>query len=235
VTEAAAQQPVTEAAARQPVTEPAAQPAATSDTSSQAASSKAPIDPVASTAETMAAEKKDRSRYAFILSYDMAVPVGPTRQDISAFSPKGMTLEFRYHLTPYVAVGGLVGWNKFEDKKQDTYVNDNVTFTGTQIRTLRAVHISGSVRYNFLPIDKRAVPFIGLDLGAYFLERKVDLGWWKNSDGDWHFGVAPGLGAIINISKVFLLLGTKFHYVAQTSQGDDEMYVTFNIGIGLAE
>jgi hypothetical protein len=144
-----------------------------------------------------------------------------------------MAVEYRFYITPHLAAGALMGWNSFDVKERGTFIYDNVTITGTQIRAMEAMHISGSFHYNFLPSERLAVPFLGLDLGAYHLWRSIDFGWWNVTTSDWHFGIAPGLGVVLNLAGVSLLLGSKFHWAVKTSNADNEMYVTFNIGVGI--
>ena len=178
-------------------------------------------------------ESPKYAKHAFLLTYDMAVPVGDTWRFVGAFSPSGCTFDYRYHFTPHLAAGALIGWNSFEIKERGTFIYDNVTVTGTQIRSLDVMHFGANFHANFLPVSARAVPYVGLDLAAYHTWRLTDFGWWSAGQSDWHFGVAPSLGVLVHLPGITLVLGSKFQAAVKTSRADSEMYVSFNIGVGL--
>ena len=234
-TQAAPQTEPTEAGHVAEKTEPA--PA---DPGSASPESSAETSPVTTQKEVAApyeipegtGEKESFHRHLFHLSYDMAVPTGDTWENIGAFSPRGMTFEYRFHFTPNIAIGALIGWNKFDIKEKGTFEYDNVTITGTQIRAMDSMHISFAFRYNILPVDSLVVPYLGADTGAYHVWRMTDFGWWNLADTYWHFGFAPGIGAIINLRSLTFLVGSKFHMAVKTQDTPSETYVTFNIGVG---
>lgn len=197
-----------------------------------------PIDPAVHIAAfpaepTENPEPPKYEKHAFLLTYDMAVPVGDTWKYVGAFSPAGCTFDYRYHFTPRLAVGAVIGWNSFDIKEKGTFVYDNITVTGTQIRSLDVMHFGANFHANILPISSRAVPFVGMDIAAYRTWRVTDFGWWSTGQNDWHFGFAPALGVLLHLPGITVILGSKFQMAVKTGNADSETYVSFNIGVGL--
>jgi hypothetical protein len=163
----------------------------------------------------------------------MAVPVGDTWDYVGKFSPQGISFNYRFQFTPRLAVGAIVGWNNFHIKESGAFNYDPITITGTQTRSLDVFHFGGCFNYNFLPIGKMAVPYVGIDLAAYHIWQMTDFGWWTAGSNSWHFGFAPALGGLLHLPTVTLMFGSKFQMAVQTDSADQEMYVSFNIGAGL--
>jgi hypothetical protein len=165
-------------------------------------------------------------------AWDMALPVGSTWDHVDEFSVGGISLSYRYHVIPRLGLGASVGWNSFSVKRDGTFQYDAVTITGTQVRQMDVMSLMATANVNILPIQSFVVPFIGLDLGADYLWRVTDFGWWTVAGNEWQFSLAPSLGAIFHLPVLALVVSTKFHVAFGTEDGDTEMYTEFNIGLG---
>jgi hypothetical protein len=178
-------------------------------------------------------KKERRLRHLVTVSYEMSVPIGATWDFVGKFSPRGISIDYLYYLTPQVGLGVMMGWNDFEIKEKGTFTDQRVTLTGTQIRRLDTWYFNGAFSYNFLPIDQFATPYLGLNMGVYRTRNGIDYGWWGSADESWHFGFAPDAGVNLNFKKFLLQLGCRFHWAIQTSSADGERWVTFNIGFSV--
>jgi hypothetical protein len=190
------------------------------------------IDTAQADAETDENKNKP-TRHMFIIAYNMAIPVGNTRDFTSSFSPRGMGFEYRFHITPKIAVGALFNWQAFETKETGTTVRDNLTVNGTRIKVMESMPISASFVYNFLPVNSTLVPFAGVDLGAYRLWKSINFGWTSFVDDEWHFGIAPKIGILFSLGKIPFFIGSKFNLLVRTKDNPANYYVGLEIGIAL--
>lgn len=227
---------------------PTGEPAASSDeepakhprsiemtgTTTAAPASDKTVTETSSAAPPMPPPKEERRlRHLVTVSYEMAVGVGDTWDFVGRFSPRGISIDYLYYLTPQIGLGVMMGWNDFEIKERGTFTDQRVTLTGTQIRRLDTWLLNASFNYGFLPIDRFASPHLGLNMGVYRTRRGIDYGWWGVMDEGWHFGFAPDLGVNLNFKKFLIQLGCRFHWAIQTSSSDGERWVTFNIGFSV--
>jgi hypothetical protein len=229
-----------EAAADQEVTEPSADPAETAAEPS-AESEMVAVEPMEEevepgtepTAEASAETdpKKKLKRHLPIINYSMAMPVGSTYDFVSDYSFRGISFEYRYLLMPMFSVGGIIGWNIFDDKVKGTFTRESVTVTGTQLRWLDVLSMA-ALMHAYLPMFKAVLPYAGLELGAYYTSRYVDLGWWAKTEDGWHFGLAPEIGTLVHAGSVSFNFSVKFKYLVESKENPEELFFGFNVGLG---
>jgi hypothetical protein len=186
-----------------------------------------PLEPSAEPVD----EKKGFKRHLPIIAYSMAMPLGSSYDFASDYSFRGISFEYRYRIMPQFSVGGVIGWNIFDDKVKGTFSRDTVTVTGTQLRWLDALTLCANMHY-YLAMFKKTLPFAGLELGAYYTSRYTDMGWWAQTKDGWHFGLAPEIGTLVHAGSVSFAFSVKFKYLIETSDAPEEMFLGFNVGVG---
>ncbi len=178
-----------------------------------------------------AEEKKGFKPHLPIVMYSMALGMGSTYDYVEDYSWRGLSFEYRYRILPQFSVGGIFGWNIFDDKLKGTFTREPVTVTGTQLRWLDALTLAANTHY-YLAMFKKTLPFLGLELGAYYTSRYTDMGWWAQTEDGWHFGLAPEIGTLVHAGSVSFAFSVKFKYLLKTSDVPEEMFWTFNVGLG---
>ncbi|ANQ50564.1 porin family protein [Flammeovirga sp. MY04] len=168
----------------------------------------------------------------FMITYQMGLPVGETSDYVGAFSGRGMGLEWRYHLTTTpVSFGFSVNWNVLYDKSEDRYVGDGVIADGKQYRTMNIVPILGHAHYYFNK-DGILNPYAGVGVGTYYINQRTEFGQWAIVEKNWHFGVAPEVGVIADVSSSLnMLFSVRYNHAFKAGNSIDHSYVGFNIGL----
>ena len=95
--------------------------------------------------------------YISTLSYNMGMAVDGSdmAEFIDDVSYKGFSMGSRKYLSRFSSVGFEVGWNVFDKKEAGTFVQDNITATGTQIRYINAFPIM--LNYHLYMGNRRSI------------------------------------------------------------------------------
>lgn len=169
----------------------------------------------------------------FILTYQMSLPLGNTNDYISSFSGRGIGLEWRKHLmTAPVSYGFSVNWNVLYQKVDDRYISpeDGIVADGRQYRHMNNVPILLHAHYYFNK-DGIVNPFAGIGVGTYYMHRRTSFGQWLFTEDNWHFGLAPEVGVIADVSSSFNLLFTvRYNHAFKAGNATDQSYLGFNVG-----
>ncbi len=84
------------------------------------------------------------SQSTFTVQYAINFPLGNTADYIGATSFRGISLDYRYHIQPNIAIGIGTGWYTFyEQKDYGTYDNDDgsLAISGVQYRYINSAPI----------------------------------------------------------------------------------------------
>ncbi len=170
-------------------------------------------------------------------TYQMSLPSGDTENFVGETSFAGFGMDFRYNFQRNATVGFNFGWNIFHERVSETVYleTDNPgAITGTQDRYLNALPIMANAHYY---IGKRGniQPYIGLNLGGYYMYQKFSIGVSTIEEDSWEWGVAPEIGVIIPINReVGVIVNGKYNYAftGESILGGDinHSYMGFNIG-----
>ncbi|OHX67313.1 outer membrane beta-barrel protein [Flammeovirga pacifica] len=168
----------------------------------------------------------------FMITYQMGMPVGETSDYIGAFSGRGMGLEWRHHLTTTpVSFGFSVNWNVLYEKTEDRYIGDGVIADGKQYRNMNIVPILAHAHYYFNQ-DGIMNPYIGVGVGTYYINQRTEFGQWAIIEKNWHFGLAPEIGVIADVSSSLnMLFSVRYNHAFKAGNSTDHSYVGFNIGL----
>lgn len=171
----------------------------------------------------------------FQISYNMAAPVGETKDFTDSYSWRGFGLGGRWFVNKNLSWGLGFGWNIFDQKITGTTQIENGAANGTQIRYLNSWPFMLNAHYYFG--SKYAFrPYVGLNAGTYYIYERLDFGIYSIDKDNWHFGMAPEIGFTYPVSESMLLFSVKYDYAfaSGTSIGGSAKafsYVGINIGL----
>ena len=142
------------------------------------------------------------------ITYEMSATSSlPTNSDsdvnfIEDYSFRGLGIEARYvpSRDANYSFGFNVGWNVLNEKNEfgeerNTISLPNADITGTQLRYFNTVPLLANASYYFG--SRGGIrPYVGVNAGTYYIERRVDIGVVGIVEDNWHFGWAPVISKI---------------------------------------
>lgn len=169
--------------------------------------------------------------YYSTVNYGISVPLGDTRDFISNTSFRGFSFEFGRFFTEEISVGFLFAWSVFNESfPRDTYQFEDLTLTGNLYRYINTFPLMAVGRYHF-NTDSKFRPYVGLASGAYVLNKVSDFGVHRYENKNWHFGLAPEAGFIIEIgAEAYFNLGARYNH-AFKSGGDTHSWLGVQTGV----
>ena len=174
------------------------------------------------------------SQSTFSVQYAINFPMSNTKDYIEKTSFRGFGLDYRYNMTPNLAVGIGGGWYTFYEKKDyDTYTapGDELSVSGIQYRYLNAMPLVLAGDYYFSPEEKFS-PFVGLGIGITYVELNTQMGQFDVEIDTWQFNLAPEAGIRFGVGPgVWGLLSARYNNNFETSELDAQSYLTLNVGL----
>jgi hypothetical protein len=173
--------------------------------------------------------------YMTTLTYNISVPAGETTQFIEAPSYLGLSFDGRKFLTSFISVGFYTGWQVFYEQSSQPLTIDQGTISGNQYRYLNSFPIMINTHLYIGP-DQCLRPFVGINAGAYFTWKRLNIGVLQAEEKKWVLGLAPEVGMTIPIGDVHINLSGKYNYALPPGESDyyEEpepiQYVSFHIG-----
>lgn len=179
--------------------------------------------------------------YTAGISYSMGFGVSKTADYIGKASFSGFTVEGHKFLKPNVSVGIETGWNIFNEQSNSVINLGTTAVSGQQGRYLNVFPILVNASYYFKGNNSKFVPFVRANVGTYYILQRFDIGVYTFNNYNWHFGVAPEAGFMINANRdVDILVNAKYNYAFDSGDrlsGDQDNYhsfITLNVGISYA-
>ena len=173
----------------------------------------------------------DRGTWYGALTYNMAVPLNSTSDFTGDFSPMGVGFDVRYKLRSDLSLGFAFAWQVIEGETSDVIELENAAFQGRQFRWTNTIPLLVTSHYYFRQLTSWVTPFAGLGLGAYFFERRVDVGVYQVSSSTWHFGLAPEVGFGFRVAGMMPVLIFRYNHAFSSDDSGDQGFMNFNIGI----
>ncbi len=174
-----------------------------------------------------------KAQTSFIgVTYNMAVPMGETKDFINNYSWGVAAFDWRYMLNEKLGVGVNVAWQIFSEKitKGTIEVDNNVTLTGTQLRYLNYFPITAATDY-FINPEGPVIFHVGAGLGAYRVLQRFDISGFVWDQNSWNFGFYPQVGVMIPAGSMNVWFNTKYHYIIAVNDYPSHSYLNLNIGI----
>jgi hypothetical protein len=172
------------------------------------------------------------------ITYQASIPQGDFADYIAKTSWIGWGLEGRRFRNPSskVTIGFSFAWHVFDDKLYGTQLIDKGAVTGTQRRWVNSLPFLLTFDYYFS--RKNAVKlFVGAGAGAYYIVQRFDIGVYGWEESNWHFGVAPEVGAQFPLGDVEGIVGAKYNYAfaaGESIEGDAQDFTYLTVYVGLA-
>lgn len=179
------------------------------------------------------------------ISYQMAAHSslpGSSDSDVNFvedFSFRGIGIDARYvpERGAKYSFGFTAGWNVLHERSEfgtdrNTISLPNADVTGTQLRYVNAVPLLANAHY-YLGERGGIRPYLGVNAGTYYIERRVDIGVSAIVDDTWHFGWAPEAGLVVPLGRpeVALLAAVRYNWAFSAGGSGDQRYWGFNIGV----
>ncbi len=154
-----------------------------------------------------------------LLSFDwiIGIPVGDMSSDfISKTSTRGFNAEYRYLFNSPISVGGGLSWQGFSEKyDRHTYEFEGGAVTSTRFNYLYTFPLY--VNFHYYPIKSNYIfPFVGINAGAFHIDKEDQIGSYYVEDESWHFGVMPEIGAVFKFdpySSFGISVKAKYNYI----------------------
>jgi hypothetical protein len=177
-------------------------------------------------------------RYFSALEYSVAIPIGDTRDYISAGSLSGGVWEMRWMDRPHTSIGALVGFNEFQRRGDGTFTFPGGAATGDRYQHLLMVPILFTSHYYLTANRDDPRWFIGGGGGPVYTQQLFRLGLHDQTESDWGFVLVPEVGlAFAAWYGTGGILSLRYHL--PTSSGDflrsgDRrfQYVSLSVGLG---
>ena len=170
------------------------------------------------------------------ITYNMGLPVSDTKDFTSAYSWRGMGMEFRKFVKPSTSVGLSLGWNVFHEEVFGTIAlgDDRGHATGNQDRTINAFPLMVGFQF-YGGQEGSARPYAGFYGPGFYVEQRLDVGIYSLQDDGWNWGLAPELGIIVPLqSGANMLLNVRYNYAFEASGRGPFQYLGFNVGFAWA-
>ncbi len=175
------------------------------------------------------------------MTYNMSFPTDKLSDFIDKTSFKGFGLEGRWFQSRNFSFGLSFAWTVFDQRVGDPIqiVQDGVngTVSGTQIRVVNSIPILATAHYYTGKRRDQFRLYFGAGVGTYYITQRLEIGLVAFESNNWHLGVAPEVGVLLNFSREFtMIVNTKYNYAfsAGTSLGggDDNTYAYWGINVG---
>jgi hypothetical protein len=164
-------------------------------------------------------------------TYSIGIPSGGIESYISAPSFRGANFEGLKELNSNLAVGWILGWNVFSEKRvNEVYTYDNLTMTGTQFRYMNLFPMIARGLYEF-GTSEGTRPYLGAGMGVTADIAKTNIGLYSFQNTGWHFTVAPELGIKIPLGYGSITTSLRYTYGVKTKEIDNISYFSVNLGM----
>lgn len=177
----------------------------------------------------------DKMPWMTIITYNMGVPLNATTAFGGSFSPMGVGVDVHYMFTPSWSLAASAAWQVLWNSTDEVTENaeGNVAVQGNQYRYINSfpMLVSGNAFLSDV-LPAQIVPFAGFGLGAYYMDRRVDIGVSRIDLSTWHFGIAPHAGIILTLSEnIRPTVLARFHYAFSSQGTGDQPYLNINLGL----
>lgn len=166
--------------------------------------------------------------------YTISFPVDDTKSFIDRTSFRGVTFDFRHHVTNTVAIGGMTGWYTFyQETAAETYTPEEgqSSITGKQFRYINSLPLLFSAHYYLAPKEYIS-PFGSLAAGVTYNRQDIWVGPYGNEIDHWQFTIAPEIGVRFAADADFWgYLSARYSRCFKTTELDTHSYISLNIGL----
>ena len=167
------------------------------------------------------------------LSYEFAVPQGATKDYIDRFSTRGAHLDVSLELTYAFHLELSAGLNSFNAVKSGVITTtDGQDVSGKQFRYLNVIPVMGGFAFH-IPLGHGSRFWAGVNGGAAYFDRVVDIGLNEYSLSDWQWGVQPHAGIAFGLGDdgTALFFDGRWNYFWERHGIPSQQYFSFGVGL----
>lgn len=166
------------------------------------------------------------------LSYEFAVPRGETKEYIDRFSSRGAHLDASFELSYAFHLELSAGLNSFNAAKQGVLTTtDGQDVSGKQFRYLNVIPLMAGFAFH-VPLGHGSRVWAGVNGGAAYFDRVIDLGLTSYTLSDWQWGVQPHIGIAFGGSGgTALFFDGRWQYFWGRHGLPAQQYFSFGVGL----
>ena len=167
------------------------------------------------------------------LSYEFAVPTQDTKDYVDRVSTRGFHLDASFELSYAFHLELSTGLNSFNSVTRGVLTTtDGQDVSGKQFRYLNVIPVMGGFAFH-IPLGHGSRFWAGVNGGAAYFERIIDLGLNEYSLSDWQWGVQPHFGIAFGLGKgsTALFFDGRWNYFWERHGIPAQQY--FSLGVGL--
>jgi hypothetical protein len=172
-------------------------------------------------------------------SYQMGFATGSLKDWIQENDYLGWDFEMKSMVTHNLAIGGHIGYQGFYKKfPRDTYEFPQGAITTTVFKYYYTLPMQAVATWFFMP-DGMVQPYLGMNVGVNYNERRGEIGIYSLEDNSWNFSFAPEAGVIVPFGKYSqwgVNLRGKYNYNVYSRDNlafDFKQLAFWNVMIGL--
>lgn len=152
---------------------------------------------------------------------------------VEDFSFRGIGLEARYvpQRGGSLSYGFSASWNVLTEKTDEVVNLPGGDLSGTQLRYVNAIPLLLNL-HTYLGSAGGIRPYLGLNAGTWYIERRADVSVVSIEDDNWHLGWAPEIGFVIPMGspEVGLIANARYNWAFSAGGSGDQTYWGFNLG-----
>jgi outer membrane protein len=167
-------------------------------------------------------------------TYDLSMPVGDTEDFAGRMSIRGLGMEARWFRGEHTALGFTWHWTVFHEQYDGTWEVENGHVTGHQFHRIYSSPVLFTYYYQLgnAEYGTGTLYYAGLGAGAYWIEKKLEVGTGAHQTTNWHFGFCPELGFYYGLSfNAYLNLSIKYNYALKSGDNTGQSYLSLGLGI----
>ena len=171
-------------------------------------------------------------------TYDVSAPTGETADFADKLSLRGFGMEAKWFRGEHTAVGFTWHWNVFHRQLNGTCEVENGHVTGHQFHRIYASPILVAYYYHWGDIryGRGTMYYGGMGGGAYWVERRLEVGTGAHQWTTWHMGLCPEVGLYHGLSfGAYLNVSARYNYAFKSGDAPSQSYFCFCLGVAWAK
>jgi outer membrane protein len=122
-----------------------------------------------------------------VVTYDITFPSGDLKEFTDNESWRGISIEGRKFFGPQFSAGLSWAWRTFHENTDELITFEGGAASGNQFRRFYVSPILATFQlYMYDPWSNATIlPYAGLGVGPYWIEKKLDMGVYTITDSNW--------------------------------------------------
>jgi hypothetical protein len=174
------------------------------------------------------------------VTYEMSFPTSNLKDFTDNTSFRGIGVGVRKFVTPNISVGGFLGWNVFNEETDELISIEEEEYdadiSGTQFRYFNTVPLLFSTHY-FFGKSETMMPFVGMNIGTYYMRQRLEIGVYAFEESNWHFGIAPEAGVIFPTGyDSGIIANFRYNYAFESGEsltGESNSFAFWSLNLGV--